>query len=654
MYTIEQQYLDQEVKRLLKLLGDTIYLDHYDYDALLKRAKYINVPVNFVIVWWTARFEKGEEGLRPNWGEITESDWEVALERHAKLGNHIDDEVLTDKVIDQIREAFDKSETQSNRYIFRYRVCGKWGLAPGNAPDQQKTKASDQSPDLGALDNNELDYIFEQYEIIQPLAAKAKRTNEEVQKRAEECGVSPRKVRYLLSSFDVHGKAGLARKERSDKGGVHKIGEIVSNIVLGVRLSFKDAPPRYVLKETCRRARALGEPEPTMNQVRDLIQTIPLNVLWLADGRVRKFRSYGRLTHRINFLKIGMVYQLDATQVPNVVHDLRDKRYATKSGEVRPWLTAAIECATNVIVARIFTYDRPDRFVVAAVFRQAFLTTPEKPFGGKPDQAWVDTGKYFVANHVKRIMREADITLCPHKNHPELEGHIERHFETAETQLWSTLQGYTGPNVQERNPTVKAHETIADLAAEYDRYLAEEYHVQVHSELGQSPASFWHEHIFTQSMDPRELDILMKLVIKRRVIKTGIKYGGRQYWHPLLGGIIGDDVRLRVEPSYAAPDEVEVFHEKQHLCTACADDTEQYDQVSKEVVADAQRQQVQDIREQINEKREFLKQVDKSIGNSNITSQTPSAKTTPTEPTESREEDNGKDDAPDLYDYYQD
>jgi hypothetical protein len=83
------------------------------------------------------------------------------------------------------------------------------------------------------------------------------------------------------------------------------------------------------------------------------------------------------------------------------------------------------------------------------------------------------------------------------------------------------------------------------------------------------------------------------------VLKEGIKYGGRIYWHAELATLVGEDVIVRAAPSYTTPDEVEVYFEQQWHCTAFALDSAKGQALPCSVVADAQRRQCAHARRRI-------------------------------------------------------
>jgi Mu transposase, C-terminal len=99
----------------------------------------------------------------------------------------------------------------------------------------------------------------------------------------------------------------------------------------------------------------------------------------------------------------------------------------------------------------------------------------------------------------------------------------------------------------------------------------------------------------------------------RKVVKTGIKYQRRLYWHAALGGLVGQEVLVRSAPTYAAPDDIEIFHRKLWICTAFATDSATGMAVTAKDVRDAQHTQREEARQRIHEAREAVKHIDEEI-----------------------------------------
>lgn len=606
---------EHEAKRRLKLLGDLASHELTEdelYDLLRNRAQTTLVPAKYLSRWRHTYFLEGLSGLRPDWAELDDDTESVVLDRYEMLGDLADAETVTPTDIAALANQLGWTYRRTKRWLRRYRIGGLWGLAPGKSPF--KRAPSDSPPrDPATLDSAALEVIYERRSILGPLADKESVTNEEAEARAAETGVSTRTIWNYLSAYRQHGSAGLARRRRSDRGGYHGISDRMVEIVRGIRLSNRDWSARAVHEEACKKAHLLGEAAPSERQVRSICEDIPEPVLLIADGRQDEFRNRYRITYRMQFGNSQIVYQIDHTPIDVLVRDMRSERYRTKSGEVRPWLTLTMDSRSRLMMAAQFGYDRPDRFTVAAAIRDSLLTSKSKPYGGIPDEIWVDRGKELLANHVEQIASELGIRLFPGPPHqPQLRGRTERFFGTLNTRLWSTLPGYVASNTTERNPNARAELTISELVDEFWAFV-ERYHHEVHSETGETPIDYWNGHCFAPPVDPRRLDILLMERARRKVGKIGIRYKSREYWHDALASLVGESVLVRAGPSYAAPDEIEVFHDGHWVCTAFATDSERGRAVNRSDIRAAQRRQRQAARQMIDEAREALSDAEREI-----------------------------------------
>ncbi len=211
-------------------------------------------------------------------------------------------------------------------------------------------------------------------------------------------------------------------------------------------------------------------------------------------------------------------------------------------------------------------------------------------------------------------MKEGKPNHPEDRGDPQERGEEERFFGTLNTRLWSTLEGYVHSNTKERNPNVKATYTITELAQKLDAFL-DEYHHSVHSETKMTPLEFWATKCQArEDAPPRNLDVLLLAAVTRTLNKDHIHYGNRRYWHDDLAEIpVGAKVEVRAQPDYMRPNEIEVFYNGHHLCTAFAHDSVKGREVTGARVLAAQRRQTQRIRATIRQKKNALQNADRQI-----------------------------------------
>ena len=614
----------REGERIEKLLQPILDKD-YEYTLFKAHAQRIWVPLPQLLEWLRAYQKGGKQEVQPRtWSPLDSKSQEIVRERLTLLGDFADALDVTKEQIFALGLQHPESDHSRDRTMMRifsrYRIGGVWGLAPHYNPEKRMTRHQSLGRAVGTLDEKAFAEIERRYALLgEKLARQIKRegtiSREAIQAQANEVGCSERALWNYAAAYRRDGLAGLARKQRSDKDTSHGISPRMRKIILGLRLTRrKRLRVRAIHHEACIRARLLGEPEPSERQVRLICASINEADTWLSEGEEKKFKDKYAITYTMAYADARnpqMVLEIDHTQVDALAKDIREKKYRTKSGEIRPWLTLIIERRSRVIMAAIFSYDRPDQYTVAAAIREAILISPGKPYGGIPDIILVDNGKELLAHHIQHITQELHIILRPCIRHqPQQKGKVERLFGTLNTRLWSTLDGYVDSDVTKRNPHAKARYTIAELEARLREYI-QKYHREVHSRLQKrTPLQYWMENCYAQPIDVRRLDALLTKAEGREAHKFGIQYRKRTYWNRDLGTVIGKHVLIRATPSYAAPDDIEVFYEDLWVCTAFATDSEKGKAVTAEDVREAKQEQRQQIRQRLHEARDAVAEVD--------------------------------------------
>lgn len=607
----------QEAERRVWCLGPLTAAD-VDASCLYKRARQIWIPPLVLSKWRQRYLAEGAEGLQPeDWVALSPADQENILQRLDLLGKLAQDQAVTWAAVKNQAKLKQCSKRTVGRWLSRYRVAGLWGLAHGSdpKPHPSPTKGTARRlPEPGTLTEDDLVEIQRRRGVLGKLARKEHLTAQEVQDRATKKQVSERTLRGYWHDFRAYGFLGLAPLHRSDKDQHHKISTRMVEIIEGIRLSYPDFPIRATWEEACKRARLLGEVEPSVWQVRAICEDIPNAVRLLADRREKEFRDGTRLTHRVDWSGQPCTILIDHVHPLHIlVRDLRPAPWRVESGEVRPYMTLAFERGSRLAPAVRLSYDAPDRFQVGACIRDLLRASPLKPFVVTPDDIWVDNGKDLVSHYVWQLTMGLGINLHPCFPHdPEARGVIERFFRTLNTRLLAKLPGYTGSNPTERNPAAKGELTIAQVEDEIKAFLAT-YHREEHSETGQTPWAYWDENFMEDPPNERLLDMLLKEPDERVVFKGGIKYEGRVYWDAAFAELVGELVVVRAAPSYAAPDELEVYFQDHHICTALAIDSPAGKAVTPRQIAQAQRHQRGWARAEKQQARQTLQGIDQQL-----------------------------------------
>ena len=620
----------REAERKLKML-DVFAQEEFEKKQLRSFARARFVPERVLTTWKHDYLLHGFEGLLPqDWAPLTEKVQGKVLERLEILGELTDAVTITGDDVHKLSKKFDAEGRfrVAERLVRRYQIDGVWGLAPERDPERIHRPRNRVPPiEYAAASPKKRAEADRRLALITPFIKRRRIPNDELKEHAkkhstEEHPVSWRTLRYYLAKYKKWGLAGLLPKEeRSDKGHPHNMSELMEDIIAALRYSQMDIPLHEVLRQACQRAHLLGEPEPTLWQVRYVCDRIPEEVKLYADKRFGEFRSKRRLTYRFQFDGSVIIYQIDFTQVDVLVRDIRRRGYRKPSEELRPYLITCIESSSRLVLAWLFTYDVPNSNNIAAVIREALIATDEKPYGGVPHAIWVDQGEQLISHHIQQIAQDLEFELKDGKPNfpedrgdPQKRGIEERFFETAKTRLWSTLQGYVDSNTKERNPNAQAVLTISELAEKFREFI-DTYHHKKHSETGMTPLEFWAKNCQARTPpDLRELDILLLVKDIHTLNKHGINYGNRRYWHQDLAEIpVGSKVEIRAQPDYMRPDAIEVFYQKRWICSAFAHDSVKGRAVTGKQVLQAQREQRKRIRGEINEKQSVLHNADQRI-----------------------------------------
>lgn len=611
--------LRDEVERQKALLGDTVLWPTCQHERLRERAELVRTPFKTLWSWWYSYHDHGLDGLRPTtWELLGEAEQACAIKRLHQLGDIAQKIEVTEQDIQTLVDRNGWSKRTAQRWFQRYRIGGLWALAPGNDPEKRTPKTQKDSPrrSLASLDEAALKKIEERLQQLGTLLEQKTVSRKEVEAQAKLKKVAASTLWGYLSDYREYGPLGLAPQQRSDKTLHHTLSSRVITMIKGFRYNHPKVSIKTLHTEICKRTLVLGEPTPTIWQVRNICEHLPKTNLLLAEGRETDFRSEAAITVSMHDLKMAdllIIYELDHTLVDVMVKDIRPKHLRTKSGEIRPWLTLCIDRRSRLVMAAIFGYDKPDRHTVAAAIREAVLLSEEKPYGGVPNEIWVDRGKELLAHHIHSLTQELKVILHPCTPHyPQEKGIVERFFGVLNTRLWALQPGYIGSNTVERSPQAKAELTIAELETRFKAFL-ETYHHEEHSQTKQTPLRYWHEHCWAESVDLRTLDRLLKEARGRKVHKAGIKYEGRVYWHTALATVVQKTVVVRAAPTYAAPDEIEVYYNDTWLCTAFALDSQAGRDLTRQDVVSAKQDQRAAIKQEIAQGREAVEDAEQEV-----------------------------------------
>lgn len=405
-------------------------------------------------------------------------------------------------------------------------------------------------------------------EIVEDLMEKCDRQtySKKLKKAAKKLGKSVRTVQRLLKKWEEEGISGLKSTERNDKG-QHRISKEWQDFIINTfrqgnkgsrKMSRKQVEVRVKIQ-----AKELGEKKyPNYRTVYRVLQ--PIIDAQASQPKIRavgwRGSSLAVKTRNGEYLNVeysNHVWQCDHTKVDILLVD--------KFGDLvdRPWLTTVIDTYSRCIVGIRLGFDAPSSQIVALALRQAILPKNYSPnYGlncewgtyGKPEYFFTDGGKDFRSNHLRQIGVQLGFT-CDLRNRPSEGGVVERPFGTFNTELWSTLPGYIGSNVQERPEEAEkdACLTLRELEKLLVRYIVDNYNQRIDARLGdQTRYQRWEAGLLSTPhvMSDRELDICLMKQTNRSIYRDGyIRFENLIYKGENLAGYAGEQVALRYDPS---------------------------------------------------------------------------------------------------------
>jgi putative transposase len=402
-------------------------------------------------------------------------------------------------------------------------------------------------------------------EVVQQLLRESDGTTmrQRQQSAAEKLGISVRSVQRLVSRWKQDGLEGLLRLDRRDRG-AYRVDEEWQKFILktyrqGNREGRRMTQAQVAVRVKARAAELGDQKYPShMTVYRILAPEI--------EKRSRQVRSIGwrgdrlSITTRdgvcINIEYSNQVWQSDHTSIDVLVVD--------SSGEVlgRPWLTTIVDSYSRCVVGYYLGMERPSSDTVCLALRHGILPKRypstyklSKEWGtyGLPKYLYTDSGAEFRSKHIEAVGASLKIDAYLRRK-PSDGGLIERPFGTFNTELWSTLPGYTGSNVPQRPEEAQANAclTLPQLEMLLVRYLVDRYNQGLDARMGdQTRIGRWEAGRIAQLplLGERELDVCLMRRDRRTVYRGGyIQFAGLVYRGEYLGGYAGEWIVVRYTP----------------------------------------------------------------------------------------------------------
>lgn len=436
-----------------------------------------------------------------------------------------------------------------------------------------ETRVSANIPDEGAnlteasvIVTELSDEALLKMEVIQSLLEPSDRpVGERLQEAAAKLGKSVRTVRRLLDKWEQEGLLGVNKTERADKG-KHRIEEDWQEFILKTyregNKGSKRMTPKQVFLRVQVRALQLGLKSLSHMTVYRILEPViekqeKAKSIRTPGWRGSRLSVKTRESKDLSVEYSNHVWQCDHTRVDVLLVDQHGQLLS------RPWLTTVIDTYSRCIMGINLGYDAPSSEVVALALRHGILP---KQYGseyklhcewgtyGKPEHFYTDGGKDFRSNHLQQIAVQLGF-VCHLRDRPSEGGIVERPFKTLNSELFSTLPGYTGSNVQERPKEAEkdASLTLRQLEERLVRYIVDNYNQRIDARMGdQTRFQRWDSGLRVIAPDvisERELDICLMKQARRSIQRGGyLQFENLMYRGEHLAGYAGENVVLRYDP----------------------------------------------------------------------------------------------------------
>ncbi len=443
----------------------------------------------------------------------------------------------------------------------------------GESRKKMKNKAARSSQTQGSETEHVIQSVElseaakERIQAMQYLGSAPDRATYLIRQRAiaKQLGMSVRNVQRLMRQWRNSGMGGVIRQERKDHG-EHRVSQQWLDYILktyrqGNRGSRQMSRAQVAVR-VASRAQELGELEyPSRATVYRILQSE-------IDKQAQKQRQHSLgWTGEKLILKTKFGLEIEIThsnQVWQCDHTKLDLFVVSPTGVVlgRPWLTTVVDTYSRAIVGMYLSMEPRSCAVVCLGLRHAILPKQyssayelTQVWGtyGVPEYIYTDGGKEFNSNHLEQVAAELKIVLCQ-RRYPAEGGIVERPFGTLNSELLSTLPGYTGGSVKRRTKLSQkeASLTLEQLERLIVRYIVERYNQQLDSRTGnQTRLGRWESGRIAQPdlIGERELDICLMRRDKRVVYRGGyIQFANLTYKGEHLEGYTGAWVVLRYSP----------------------------------------------------------------------------------------------------------
>ena len=379
---------------------------------------------------------------------------------------------------------------------------------------------------------------------------------------ARDAGVSLRTAQRWLMSFRADGLAGLARRQRADRGRRRVPDELVA-VIEGLALRR----PAPTIATVHRRAVEVAErerwPLPSYATVYAIVRAIEPGMVTLAHEGDKRYRETHDLIYRREAAAPNEIWQADHTELDLWVLDPAGR-------PARPWLTVIEDDHSRAVAGYAVSLEAPSALNTALALRHAIWRKAEPGWHvcGIPGVFYTDHGSDFTSRHIEQVAADLKIRLVfSLPGQPRGRGKIERLFNTINQMCLAELPGYAPRGMPDRAD--QAVLSLPELDAAIGAFIRDVYHQRSHGETRQPPQARWDDAGFLPRLPEsvEQLDLLLLTVAKpRKIHPDGIRFQGFRYLDPTLAAYVSEAVVIRYDPRDLA--EIRVYHDDGFLTRA--------------------------------------------------------------------------------------
>lgn len=446
-------------------------------------------------------------------------------------------------------------------------------LPPPEPPADFSLLASSATRSGTSLRDNHLETLARDQQVLQALrggrsAREALQSLEMLEglTRAETAALI-RRTQRLRKRFQERGTIKDGRWDR--RAARRAMTPTAERIAMALWCRFRGATVSAIhrkLKETIEKEaaelRAQGEPfddtVPAYRTLARFFQSLdPALHVMRRSGIEAWDREVRPLLDHVPATRAGQIVYLDHTQVDIYVRTVQNGQQSV----ARPWLTAAIDCYTGVIVGLIVSLMHPDEWTTALIMRIAILpkTDPRWSVMGIPDSVVPDHGKDFMAHAVALRLRALGVHLDPCREHfPDGKAAIERFFRSLNEGLLCILPGYTVAEGVTHESAMKRRQTLLtlpQLRQEIMTWVIDQFNQRRLDRTGRVAIELWQETARIRMPESvEELDLLLLTSPKIRTVgRKGVRFTPKRgfrsvYWNDELIHHWKRQVRIAYNP----------------------------------------------------------------------------------------------------------